>query len=89
VPCTGLPAFRLEAVRLVDRRQPQDLTWGYSKPIKTYYESFVRDGGRVMVCPHCSKAAGLEDGSLRQGARIARESEVAKAFLAADVVLDY
>jgi predicted peroxiredoxin len=79
----------LEGVRLVDRRQPQDLRWGHSAPISEVYEKFVEKGGRTLVCPHCAEAAGLNGEALRSGATIAQESEIVQMFLEADKILDY
>jgi sulfur relay (sulfurtransferase) complex TusBCD TusD component (DsrE family) len=80
----------VEAVRLADRRQPQDLAWKAGGTISTHYDGFVKAGGKVLVCPHCAEVAGLTSQSLRPGARIAADlKEVANAILAADKVIDY
>lgn len=79
----------LEGVRLADARQPQDLRWGGETPIASYYEGFVKAGGRIVLCPHCAHAAGMKEGDLRGGARMATEDELAQLILEADVVLDY
>ncbi len=79
----------LDGVRLADARQPQDLRWGGETPIATYYEDFVRSGGKMLVCPHCAHAAGLTDENLRDGARIGNEGDLAQLILDADKVLDY
>jgi predicted peroxiredoxin len=79
----------LEGVRLVSAQQPQDLRWGTSDAIAGYYDAFVKGGGQVMVCPHCAKAAGLDEKTLRAGAKIVTEEALAGALLAADKILDY
>lgn len=79
----------LEGVRLVDADQPQDLRWGPDTPVATHYDAFVKAGGKLLVCPHCAAAAGVEKAKLRPGARIGEEMELADALLAADKVLDY
>ena len=78
----------LEAVRLVDKTQPLDLKWGMSKTnMRSLYHQFVKAGGKILVCPHCAKAAGVKD--LREGATIATESQVAELFSNASRVIDY
>jgi predicted peroxiredoxin len=79
----------LEGVRLVSTQQPQDLRWGTSDAISGYYDAFVKAGGKIMVCPHCAKAAGVDEKTLRPGAQIVKEEELASALLAADKILDY
>lgn len=80
----------LEGVRLVDKRQPLDLTWGHaSVPLGTLYEKFVAAGGEVWVCPHCAHAAGIHAEDLRTGAQIAEEGAIPVLLLQAEKVLDY
>ncbi len=80
----------LEAVRLVDERQPDDLRWGSEvTTIGELYRTVVAAGGKVLVCPHCAKAAGLERDQLRTGAKIAKLEQVADAMIEADKVIDY
>jgi predicted peroxiredoxin len=79
----------LEGVRLADSRQPQDLRWGTETPISSYYDAFIKGGGKVVVCPHCAHAAGMKGKDLRAGARIGTEDDLAQLILDADKVLDY
>lgn len=80
----------LEGVRLADKSQPQNLTWGPSKdPMSKHYANFVKSGGSIAVCPHCAKAAGLNKSGLRNGAHIATKDELGDLFLKADKILDY
>jgi predicted peroxiredoxin len=80
----------LEGVRVADTRQPGDLVWGHGEPLATYYDSFVKGGGKVLVCPHCAAAAGMDAKVLRPGAQIAKDvAELAALLLAADKILDY
>ena len=79
----------LEGVRLVSSQQPQNLHWGTSGEIAGYYDAFIKAGGKIVVCPHCAKAAGLEDTALRSGAQIVTEEALATTLLAADKILDY
>jgi predicted peroxiredoxin len=80
----------LEAVGLADKRRPQDLRWGQSSmSLEELYGGFVKNGGAVLVCPHCAKVVGLESASLRKGASIGAEKELARAILDADAILDY
>lgn len=79
----------LEGVRLASTQQPQDLRWGTSGDIAGHYDAFVKAGGKIMVCPHCAQAAGVDAKTLRPGAQIVKEDELAAALLAADKILDY
>ena len=79
----------LEGVRLVSTQQPQDLRWGTGETIAAHYDAFVKGGGRVLVCPHCAKAAGLDEKNLRAGAKIVTEEALTGALLTADKILDY
>lgn len=81
--------LNLEGVRLADLRQPQDLAWGHSTDLNGQYDAFVAAGGKVVVCPHCAMAVGLEAENLRAGARIADAKEVARLFASAGSVIDY
>jgi predicted peroxiredoxin len=79
----------LEGARLGDRRVPQDLRWGNSKPMNKLYNAFTIAGGSVVLCPHCASAAGISKEDLRDGSRIGTEKEIAALFIAADKILDY
>jgi predicted peroxiredoxin len=80
----------LEGVRLADTRTPQDLRWGHGDDIAKAYKAFIEAGGEVIVCPHCAKAAGFDEKSLRPGARMAKQgNDLADVIIAADKVLDF
>jgi len=78
-----------EGVRLADRRVPQSLRWGDGPSIAEKYAAFVEAGGRVVLCPHCAKAAGVVAASLREGASLGTDESVAAVFLEAAKVIDY
>ncbi|MDW3094614.1 MAG: DsrE family protein [Gammaproteobacteria bacterium] len=77
----------LEGVRLVDKNQPQDLTWGNGDSVMSLYNQFITAGGKVLVCPHCAKAAGVSD--IRDGAKLANSDSLLKVMVDADKILDY
>jgi predicted peroxiredoxin len=79
----------LEGVRLADSRQPLDLTWGHADPVEVLYKGFLEAGGKVLVCPHCAAAAGLEKDALRSGAAIGTPESIAEALTEATKILDY
>jgi predicted peroxiredoxin len=79
----------LEGVRLADSRQPLDLRWGTTAPIGELYKGFVDAGGRVLVCPHCAAAVGLEASSLRSGATLGTNESIAELLQSAAKILDY
>lgn len=80
----------LEGVRLADKRAPNDLSWGQSdQTIGQLLATFVDGGGNVKVCPHCAKAAGLEEASLREGCTLLSGEELATLLAEASKVIDY
>ncbi len=51
----------IEGVRLADKRNSLDMTWGPSKtPLSEHYEAFVNAGGKVVLCPHCAHAGEID-----------------------------
>jgi len=80
----------LEGVRLAERRQDLDMTWG-SNPttLAKHYEDFTGAGGKVLLCPHCAHSAHIGDMSLKRNAEIASEQVLSKMLLDADKILDY
>jgi predicted peroxiredoxin len=79
----------LDGVRLASTKETQNLVWGKGEPISKEYDAFVKAGGRVLLCPHCSENAGITERDLRPGARIGKHGELPKTILAANKVLDY
>ncbi|MGF1583502.1 MAG: DsrE family protein [Gemmataceae bacterium] len=80
----------LEGVRIVDKRQPLNLRWGPgNNPLQNYYDSFVKRGGKILVCPHCAKATGLTSKMLRKGASIAAVGEFPDLVLQAAKIIDF
>jgi predicted peroxiredoxin len=80
----------LEGVRLVERRQTLDLSWGADAPtLGELYEQFTGAGGRALICPHCAKSARIGEMSLKRHAAIASEQDLAEMFAGADKVIDY
>ena len=80
----------LEGVRLAERRQKLDLTWGAnSTPLSEHYQAFTDAGGKVLLCPHCAHAAHIGDMSLKRNSEIASEQVLGTMLLEADKILDY
>lgn len=80
----------LEGVRLAERRQTLDVTWGSNPtPLSKHYEEFTEAGGKVLLCPHCAHSAHIGDMSLRRNAEIASEQVLGTMLLDADKILDY
>jgi sulfur relay (sulfurtransferase) complex TusBCD TusD component (DsrE family) len=79
-----------EGVRLADTRTPQDLKWGHSDEIGKAYDGFRKAGGEIIVCPHCAEAVGLDEKSLRPGARFGKEgNDLVDVLIAADKMVDF
>lgn len=51
--------------------------------------SFVKAGGRIRLCPHCSRLCGVTPGNVVPGAQLAAEGELAQIVFDADKILDY
>jgi len=80
----------LEGVRLAERRQTLDLSWGSEAPtLGELYEGFTTAGGRVVLCPHCAKSARIGDPALNRHASIGSEDDLAEMFAGASKVIDY
>jgi predicted peroxiredoxin len=80
----------LEGVRLAERRQNLDVTWGSSeKTLGTIYEEFTTKGGKAKLCPHCAEGARLGPMSLRRDAQIGTEDELRTMWLEASKVIDF
>jgi predicted peroxiredoxin len=82
----------LEGVRLADSRAPLNVMWGTAhQPLSKHYEAFVEGGGKVILCPHCAAAVGIEEANVRDGAMIGipEEQTIPNMLLAADKILDF
>jgi sulfur relay (sulfurtransferase) complex TusBCD TusD component (DsrE family) len=79
----------VDGVRLAEQGQAK-APGTTNAQISTYYDGFVKAGGKVLVCPHCAAVAGLTAQNLRPGAHLGKDlGELADVFLAADKTLDY
>lgn len=80
----------LEGVRLAERRQNLDVTWGKSETtLGELYQRFTDAGGKVLLCPHCAQGARIGDMALRRHAEIASEPALSEMWLQADKSIDY
>lgn len=79
----------LEGVRLADQGQNLALRWGEGAPIEELYDGFIAAGGKVLVCPHCAAAAGIDGESLRNGATMGTTESITKILSEAVKILDY
>jgi predicted peroxiredoxin len=80
----------LEGVRLAERRQLLNLTWGAdSPPLSEHYDNFINAGGKVVLCPHCAKSARIGDRALKRNAELATMPSLEKILMEADKIMDY
>ncbi|QDT92480.1 DsrE family protein [Gimesia algae] len=80
----------IEGARISDARQSLDMCWGPSPtPLGAVFDDFIKSGGKVVVCPHCAKAAGIKSDHLRQGTTIGTEEELARLLISTDKIMDY
>jgi predicted peroxiredoxin len=50
---------------------------------------FVKAGGGIRLCPHCSAMCGVTPGTTVPGAQFAADGELARILFDADKVVDY
>lgn len=50
---------------------------------------FVKAGGRILMCPHCSAVCGASLDAIVPGAKHAEEGGLAKLVFEADKIVDY
>lgn len=81
--------LNLEAVRLADKRVNTDLAWGHTRSVGALLDEAIKAGVTVWMCPHCAKAAGLEEKNLKDKVKMASEKDVAMLFKHATKVIDY
>jgi predicted peroxiredoxin len=80
----------IEGARISDSRQSLDVRWGPSPvALGELFNDFVKSGGKVVVCPHCAKVAGIKNEHARRGAKFATEEELGKMLVNADKIMDY
>ncbi len=80
----------IEGARVADKDQSLEVRWGPSETtMAELYAAFVEADGKVVVCPHCAHAAGLDKESLREGAMIATEEQLGQILMRADKIMDY
>jgi predicted peroxiredoxin len=80
----------LEGARLAHRHNNLAIRWGDSETtFGTYFDQFLKGGGKILVCPHCAKHASVGDDTVRAGVLIGTEDQIATAMLEADKVIDY
>ena len=79
----------LEGVRIIDKRQPLDLQWGGSSTLEVLLGNYLKSKGKILVCPHCCQAAGIEPENLRSGAQILDAETMGRMLVEADKIFDY
>lgn len=82
--------LNLDAVRLVDKRQPLDLKSGHREgTLQDAYDKAIKAGVMFIACPMCSKAAGLTKDNLRPGVIFGNAKIVGGGLAEADKVINY
>ncbi len=80
----------LEGVRLAERRQLLNMTWGTDSPLLSeHYDNFINAGGKLVLCPHCAKSARIGDGALKRNAELATMPSLGRLLMEADKIMDY
>ena len=65
-----------EAVRLGLPGYAEAIEAGGAPPVARLFEQYVEGGGELLVCPVCFSARGLDEGGLRDGAKLAGATPV-------------
>jgi predicted peroxiredoxin len=60
-----------------------------SKRLGDVLAGFVKAGGRILMCPHCSAVCGASMDAIVPGAKHAEEGGLAKLVFEADKIVDY
>ncbi len=60
-----------EAAALCVRGAADDVVAEGYEPLATLMHEFVRNGGKIWLCPACAKAKGMAEGDLADGVEIA------------------
>ena len=80
----------IEGARLANKRENLQVRWGaHDTTLGDLYDRFVKAGGHVLVCPHCAEHFGIDEGTLREGAKLGTDDTIASVMMAADKVVDY
>lgn len=80
----------LRGVMLANKSQPHNHALLTDEPsLDKLYAMFIKAGGEVIVCPHCSKMIGLASDELMEGAQLSAQGEFTEALLRADKVITY
>jgi len=80
----------IEGARLANKGENLRVRWGsHDTTLGDLYNRFVRAGGHVLVCPHCAEHFGIDEGALREGAKLGTDDTITSAMMDADKVVDY
>jgi len=80
----------IEGARLANKGENLRVRWGsHDTTLGDLYNRFVRAGGHVLVCPHCAEHFGIDEGALREGAKLGTDDTITSVMLAAEKVVDY
>jgi predicted peroxiredoxin len=83
------PFLDLEGVRLGSNKESAALVSGKDDSIPKELSAFVKAGGQMLLCSHCAEKAGITAGDLKPGARIGKDTDIAKTILAAHTIVNY
>ena len=80
----------LRGVSLANKNQPHSHKLTEKGPrLSDLYKKFIKAGGEVIVCPHCSMMAGLKADQLMPGAKISSKGDFLNAIVDAEKVIDW
>ena len=80
----------IEGTRLADKEENARVHWGdHDTTLGDLYNRFVKAGGRILVCPHCAEHFGIDEGALREGAKLGTDDTITSVMMDADKVVDY
>jgi sulfur relay (sulfurtransferase) complex TusBCD TusD component (DsrE family) len=80
--------LNVEGVRLVDINIPQN-TYVNGKTVREMLQTFMKDGGKVIICPMCMKNVGGLDPDMDLLKGVTTEGTLAALFAENVTVLSY
>lgn len=80
--------LNVEGVRLVDINIPQN-TYVNGKTVREMLQAFMKDGGKVIICPMCMKNVGGLDPDMDLLKGVTTEGTLAALFAENVTVLSY
>ncbi|MCW9034370.1 MAG: DsrE family protein [Rhodospirillales bacterium] len=77
--------LNVRGIYLIDKKRPSHTHGLMKKNIHAMLQDFIKDGGRVLACQACSKAAGLTKGDFIEGVTMGSTELVYESLYGKDI----